>query len=206
MSKQEEYDRLTTEISDLRVRLEAIQENIQSKVKRSKQLFFEINRKNYDDFGWLIRNPLAPKSNETLREFIKNLYGEYKGPHPSGYHLDKDRRPVQAGFDFCLTDYSGKNSDLIIKNCKHFVEKYIDLFEPVQVVEFHSTDLKVVPFNFRSRESGLDYLGYVPESKEWIHFSLVYGRARKEQSFKSFDEALVFAFKLANKEESEDYF
>lgn len=64
--------------------------------------------------------------------------------------------------------------------------------------------VKVVPFNIRSEDWGLDFLGYCPADGRWYHYSQVYGRTDTKRVFNSWDDAFDFAYALASMDRDYD--
>jgi hypothetical protein len=211
LTVEQKLEKVNVELEELRKQYQLISDQIQIKCKLQEKLLLVINEDNLKDPAWLIKNPTMPGAHEATKELVEKHYGgEYNGPHPSGYHHDGKYNPIQKNFDFSLRDYSKTgNREVFYKNCLHFIENFLSLLEPVMQIESRWNnkfpEMKVVPFNFRSEPSGLDYLGYEPVEKVWYHYVLRYGNTDVERKFKSFDEAFDFAFKLVNTEEDDDY-
>lgn len=211
LTVEQKLEKVNVELEELRKEYERIGKQIEVKYKLQEKLLLVINEDNLKDPAWLIRNPTMPGAHEATKALVEKHYGgEYNGPNPSGYHHDGKYKPIQKNFDFSLRDYSktGKR-EVFYKNCLHFIENFLPMLDPVMEIESRYNDkfqeMKVVPFNFRSESSGLDYLGYEPVEKVWYHFTQCYSRTDVERKFKSFDEAFDFAFKLVNTEEDDDY-
>jgi hypothetical protein len=178
--------------------------------KRLEQHLLEFNKDKFDSMEWLIKNPTLPGVHEALEKLFKEYYGgTYNGPHHAGYIHNGDYKPIQINIEFMLKDYDdGGDGEIHIKNCKHFVENYLQFFKPYEEIESRYSDkfplMKVVGFQFQSESSGLRYLGYNPENENWYCYSMVYRTTDVVCKFKDFDEAIRFAYVKANIEENDD--
>ena len=172
----------------------------------------ELNKENMDNLSWLLKNPCEPEVNNKIMSLIREYYGcEYTGGiYPSGYITDNSNSekmiPIQKNFDFML---ESQNLDRVKKNISHFVETFLPHLDGVYEVSSRFSKefppVKVVPFQFKSGNSHLDFLGYEPIEKVWYHFTLTYGFYDVKAKFASFEEAFNFAYWLANLElEKED--
>jgi hypothetical protein len=199
-------------LDSLRAEHQRIGDQITRKIKQQEKLLLELNRDNLTDPAWLFRNPTMPGASEATDQLVKDLYGgRFNGPHPSGYHHD-NYVPIQKNFDFWLKDYDKQDGkrDLIKQNCDHFVNTFMQHLLPVQEIKSLWDEtvqpVKVVPFMFRSEDSGLDYLGYDPEHNEWFHFTTCFGRTDIRQRFDCWDDAFDFAWNLVNSDVEDDHF
>ena len=209
MDTKEHLDLTVNEIEDIRKKIKVLQKQLEAKCKRRDMLLLELNKDNLKDPAWLFKNPTMPGVHEAIEELIDKHYGgKYNGPNPSGYIHDDKYKPLQQNFDFWLKSYDKPVKDERKKNCDHFIENFLPLLDAVSEVEGRWSNefptMKVVPFQFRSESSGLDYLGYNPEDKSWYHYTMRYGSADVDRKFKSWDEAFDFAYELANHEEDDN--
>lgn len=177
--------------------------------KRYEKIFQELNAANLDDMGWLIQNPTQPGSESAINRKITDLYG-FSGPQVSGYMHDGDYNAIQVNFKLQLKNYSnGKvGKERYLDNCTHFIDNYIQFLKPLDNI-YSRWDEKIPPVDvialqFDSEESGLSYLGYDPVENEWYYFTRTYGRDDATKKFANADEALSFAYDLANIEEETD--
>jgi hypothetical protein len=216
MNKEQLEEVLLTEellLEELYAKKKSIETQIKEAQERRDNTMFELNKDFMNDMKWLIKNPAVPCHYEAMKDKLKKLYGgDYNGPHESGY-MTRDHNcyiPVQSNFEFFLCVYGDlRLKEQRIANCKHFVDNYIDAFEPLLDVTSRYNnqfgDKKMVGFQFRSSMSnGLDYLGYEPLEKTWYWFTMRYSLINIEKKFKNFDEAIEFAFDLANQAEPDD--
>lgn len=208
VTDQEKLNSCLQEIETLQLEIEKTRLVLERKCKFRDKLLLQINSENLKNPEWVFRNPTLPGAHEATNDLMNDLYGgPYNGPHPSGYHHDGDYNPIQKNFDFCLSDHTGDNKETLKKNCTHFVENFLKFLDPVVTVcsqwDDRFPEMKVVPFQFRSESSGLDYLGYNPADGNWYHFTLVYGISDIKQIFYTFDDAFEFAYQLANQPENE---
>lgn len=203
--------RIEAELKVLLDNQKRLNENISQLCERRDQLKIELNRDNLESIEWLIKNPAEPGAYEAFKKKFTELYGgEYEGIHSMGYHHDDDYQPIQKNFEFTLRVY-GKFSDVepsrdrFYKNIKHFLDNYLQFLSPVQQIEAIGTNnvISVVPFNFRSLESHLDFAGYEPTNKEWYWYTMRYGRTDTVKKFNSFDEAFNVMFTLVNYSDEE---
>lgn len=204
MNIEDKVAKSELELEALRSEYKKLGDKLSRKIKSHDKLLLELNKDNLKDIAWLVKNPEKPGSYEAIKSFIIDFYGsEYNGPFPQGYHHDGDYVPIQKAFDFSLNTYGKDKKEEYRKNCKHFIETFLPHLDPVLDVESRYNDkfpeMKVVPFKFRSESSGLDYLGYDPESGKWYHFTMCYSMVDVKREFKDFDEAFDFAYKLSNK-------
>jgi hypothetical protein len=210
MDAAEKLVKCDVELATLRAQYKKIGDKITKKSKVKEQLLLEINADNLKDPQWLLLNPTLPGAHEATQELVKTLYGgEYNGPHPSGYIHDGKYGPIQKNFDFWLRNYSDDSKhDLVKRNCEHFVETFLPMLSAHTEISSRwdkkFPEMKVVAFQFRSEESGLDYLGYNPENQRWYHFTMRYGSADTQREFQTFAEAFDFAYTLANTESDLD--
>jgi hypothetical protein len=210
MNTAEKLNAIQNGLDSLVFDRKTLDKKIATYAKKRDQLLLELNKENLKDPAWLFKNPTMPGADEATENLVKELYGgTFNGPHPSGYIHDEKYKPVQKNFDFWLKVYSKEDKrDLLKKNCDHFVENFLTLLEPVMEIESRWNKkfepMKVVPFQFRSEESGLDYLGYEPVEGTWYHFTLRYGNTDIERKFKNWDEAYEFAFRLTNTDEDDE--
>ena len=214
MTKEKLEEKILKEellLEELYKKQKTLRTQITKAQNRRDKAMMELNKDSMSDMKWLIQNPGTPGHYEAMNRKLTELYGsEYSGPHASGYmrRSRTDYTPVQANFDFHLDvyDHLEKKSERIA-NCKHFVENYIDVFEPLMKVDSRYSkkfeDKMMVGFSFRSQSSGIDYLGYEPEEKAWYWFTLRYSMTNIEKKFKDFDEAIEFAFNLAQIDEDD---
>lgn len=199
MTIQNDYENAKNELDVLKSRYMALGKEIDSKVLEVYLLFTELNANNYTKPQWLFANPTAPGVYETIQKLIEDNYGLYNGPVHSGYIPYENNTKAQANFDFILECYASEPSkkqehrEHVLNNCRHFVVNYLKYFEPVIDMKGN----KVVPFTFRSQESGIDYLGYDPVENIWYHYFLRYGSIEIRKSFPSFDVAIEYAYDLA---------
>jgi hypothetical protein len=210
MSIEEKLDKVNVELDALRSEYKKVGDRITRKVKQQEKLLLELNKNNLDDPEWLILNPTLPGAHEgMLRLFKKHYGGEYNGPHPSGYIHDGNYKPVQKNFNFWLNTY-GKHDrrNELKQNCDHFLQNFLQYLKPV--IEIGSRwdnrfpQVKVVPFQFCSEDSGLDCLGYEPTEGVWYHYTLVYGRADTQRRFDNWDAAFEFAYAMSNQSSREE--
>lgn len=194
---KENIKKTEEEIKELRLEDEKLRKKIQRKVKALEKLKIEFNKDNFKSMEWLIQNPTEPGQYEALREMFNNLYGgEYNGIHPSGYIHDGEYKQIQQNFNIIYGEYDYHDHVQDRKNIEHFMENYLGFLKPVMEVESLWDDkypaVNVVPFQFSSKSSGLDYIGYEPEGKKWYHFTMVYSRVDVKRDFDSLEEALDF--------------
>lgn len=210
MNAEEKLKKHEVELADLHVQYKKLGERIQRKAKDIEKLQLEINKDNLKDPVWLIQNPTMPGVHEAINELFERDYGGiYNGPHPSGYLQDDDYRPIQKNFEFWFKDYGAETKyDERKRNCEHFLENYLHILNPVMEISCRYGDrfpeMKVVPFQFRSEDYGLDYLGYNPEDGCWYHFTMVYRRTDIERRFSNFSDAFHFAYRLSNSNSDDD--
>jgi hypothetical protein len=177
---------------------------------RLDKYMMEYNKDNLKSMAWLIKNPTSPGAEKATTDWFEENYGgTFKGPHPSGYVHDDDFKPIQLNVEFSLTDYGdGNNKETCIANCKHFVENYMEFFEPYQEVKSRFSDkfapMDVVPFQFASSQGGLTYLGYNPDNKTWYCFTRVYSQSDVTHEFRDFADAIEFAYVKSQEKEEED--
>jgi hypothetical protein len=203
MNVAEKLDKVNSELDALRAEYKKLGEKINRKAKEQEKLLITLNTDNLKDPVWLLRNPTMPGVYEAINQLIKSLYGgEFNGPHPSGYIHD-DYKPVQTNFNFWLRSYNKEITKETLKaNCTHFVENFLHILDAVVEIESRWDNsfpkVQVVPFNVRSEESGLDFLGYCPADGRWYHYSQVYGRTNTKRVFDSWNDAFDFAYALAS--------
>lgn len=187
-----ELDEKISHKNDLIVKLRAELAEMRDRRDSLKKI---INQDNFKSMKWLIENPTEPGQYEAMQKLVNNLYGgEYNGVHPSGYTHDGEYNPIQQDFQLSYGEYGDHARDR--NNIEHFMKNYLEYLKPV--VDIHSRwndkfpEMKVVPFQFSSKTSGLDYLGFNPDDKKWYHFNMVYGRVDTKEVFESLDQALDF--------------
>lgn len=204
MTVVEKLAKVDAELEALSAEYKKLGEKIQRKRKVQEKLLLELNHDNLKDPAWLFRNPTMPGVYEATQKLIKDQYGEYTGPHPQGYIHDGNYKPIQANFNFWLKNYGSKTREVYKKNCEHFLENYLHIFDPVMEISGRYgqkfPEMKVVPFQFESEEHGLNYLGYNPEDKKWYHFTMRYGITDIVQVFKDWDAAFNYAYDYSNNE------
>lgn len=204
----EQLAKIDEEVATLRDEQKNIIDQIVKKNELKEKLLLELNSKNLKDPAWLFRNPTMPGVHEAVKKLFEEQYGGvYNGPHPSGYVHDDEYRPIQQNIEFWLHSYSkDPNRDQIKKNCDHFLENYLHIFDAVHEISSRWNkqfpEVSVVPFQFRSQDSGLDYLGYCPADSRWYHYTMVYGRVNTERVFDNWNDAFDFAYALANQKEN----
>lgn len=208
-------DETEIEISKIRKELKTLESKLSRNIKKRDNALLELNKENLCDMEWLIKNPTMPGSEDAMRNMITSLYeSEYRGVYPSGYIHDEKYKAIQKNFEFQCVSYSNKDKTGLMKdNIRHFVENFLVFLEPHQEIESRWSDkykkVNVVGFQFLSRESGLDYLGYDKVKDEWYHYSLRYRRSNIEHKFDNFEQALDFIFdfaKIANEDENDAQF
>lgn len=198
------------ELTALRDQYKKIGDQITKKSKVKERLLLEINADNLKDAQWLMLNPTMPGAHEATLELVKSLYGgEYNGPHPSGYIHDGKYNPIQKNFDFWLKNYGDDSKRALVqKNCEHFVETFLPMLGAHVEISSRWNDkfpkMKVVAFQFRSEDSGLDYLAYNPDNRLWYHFTMRYGSVDTQREFQTFAEAFDFAYTLDSTESDYD--
>jgi hypothetical protein len=205
MNVAEKLDKVNNELDALRAEYKKLGDRIGRKVKEQEKLLITLNEDNLKDPVWLLRNPTMPGVYEATNQLWQDLYGgEYNGPHISGYHHDGKYNPIQANVEFWLKNYGSTPRETFKKNCEHFIENFLPVLEPVMETgsrwDNKFPEIKVVPFQIRSEETGLDYLGYCPEDQKWYHFTMVYGRVNTERVFANWDAAFDFAYEMSNQE------
>ena len=189
-----------SKIDELRKKIKSLNTQLTKQANKRDAALLELNKNNFSSMEWLIKNPTLPGSHEALSEMMKNLYGgEWNGVHPSGYTHDGKYNPIQKNFEFNCRVYSkDKDAEVYKNNIRHFVENYVQFFEPLETIESRWSNkflkVNVVGFQFMSRSSGLDYLGYDPEHGDWYHYTVRYSKPDIERTFENFDAALAFAF------------
>ena len=189
-----------SKIDELRKKIKSLNTQLTKQANKRDAALLELNKNNFSSMEWLIKNPTLPGSHEALSEMMKNLYGgEWNGVHPSGYTHDGKYNPIQKNFEFNCRVYSkDKDAEVYKNNIRHFVENYVQFFEPLETIESRWSNkfpkVNVVGFQFMSRSSGLDYLGYDPEHGDWYHYTVRYSKPDIERKFENFDAALAFAF------------
>jgi hypothetical protein len=208
MNVAEKLNKVNAEIDALRAEYKKLGDKIGRKVKEQEKLMLVLNADNLKDYVWLLRNPTMPGVYEATKKMLTDLYGgEYNGPHIMGYHHDGKYNPIQACVDFTMRTYGSTPREKIKENCEHFIQNFLTALEPVMTTSTRWSDkfpeIKVVPFQFRSEEGGLDYLGYCPADQKWYHFTLTYGRTNTERVFENWDAAFDFAYEMANREYSD---
>lgn len=210
MDTAEKLNKVECELEELRAEYKKLGNKIQRKAKEQEKLLLVLNEDNLKDPIWLLKNPTMPGVHAASKKLLDDLYGgEYNGPHFSGYCHDGKYNPIQTNVEFWLKNYGKTTREEFKANCEHFIENFMPSLEAVMEVgcrwDDKFPDMKVIPFQFRSEDSGLDYLGYNPDDQKWYHFTLVYGNTNIERVFESWDDAFDFAFGLANKTEENDY-
>jgi hypothetical protein len=210
MNTVEQLAKVVTELDELRAEYKKLGDKIRRKAEQQEKLLLEINADNLKDPAWLLRNPTMPGAHEDTVKLIESLYGgKYNGPHPSGYIHDDEYKPIQKNFNFWLKDYSKEgNREMFRKNCEHFIQNFMPLLDAVHEISSLWNDkfpkVKVVPFQFHSEETGLDYLGYCPADTRWYYYTVVHGRMNTERVFNSWHAAFDFAYAIANQTHSHD--
>jgi hypothetical protein len=211
-------------MTDLEKLIEREKENIGSLSKEYEQILkmlknargrldeylMEYNQDNLKSMSWLIKNPGMPGAETATTDWFEENYGgTFKGPNPAGYVHNFDYKPIQLNLEFKLKLYGDfAKKEVYIANCKHFVENYLEFFEPYQDIESRFSEkfapMKVVGFQFRSNSGGFDYLGYNPENKTWYSYVRVHGFIDTIHEFKDFADAIEFAFVASQTEEEDD--
>ena len=210
MNTAEQLKTVESELVSLFKEQEKINKKIKHKSELKERLLLELNKDNLKDPAWLFRNPTMPGAHEATNKLFEEQYGGlYNGPHPSGYIHNKEYKPIQKNVEFCLRTYNHEMTrEKIKKNCEHFLENYLHMFDAVTEISSRWNnkfpEVSVVPFMFRSEESGLDYLGYCPADNRWYHFTLVYGRINTERVFETWDAAFDFAYDMAGRDYNDD--
>lgn len=88
------------------------------------QLFKIVNKANYTDIAWLIKNPEAVGAREAIRLWIKNTFGgDYRGVGAMGYLHDGNYRNLQLNFQFQFRTYSEITRDEVKANADLFGAK-----------------------------------------------------------------------------------
>ncbi len=196
-------------IEDLHKKIKSLNTQLTKQANKRDAALLELNKSNFSNMEWLIKNPTLPGSEKALSEIIKILYGgEWNGVHPSGYLHDGKYNPIQKNFEFNCRVYSkDKDVEVYKKNIQHFVENYVSFLEPLETIESRWSDkfpkVDVVGFQFMSRSSGLDYLGYDPKGGYWYHYTLKYSKTDVERKFENFEEALDFIFDFVKTNEDD---
>jgi len=199
-------------ISEIHKEIKSLQAKLSHIIKKRDNALLELNKDNLGDMEWLIKNPTIPGSEEAMQNMITSFYeSEYRGVYPCGYIHDAKYKAIQKTFKFQCVSYSNEdNTEIMKSNIRHFVENFLEFLEPYQKFKSRWSDkyekVNVVGFQFLSRESGLDYLGYDKVKDEWYHYSLRHGKTDIEYKFDNFEQALDFIFdfvKIAGEEDAE---
>lgn len=201
MTLEETISNAEIAIADIRKKIKSLESQLTRNINKRDNALIELNKDNLKSLEWLIKNPTAPGYYDAMSAIMKELYGnEWNGPRSAGYTHDGKYNPLQANFEFHLKlyDYDEVKKAERIANCKHFVENYINCFEPLTEIESRYDNkfplVNVVGFQFNSRSSGLDSLGYDPIEGAWYWFTTTYSRTDIRKKFENFDEAIEFAF------------
>jgi len=202
---QDKLDLEEAKIAEFQKKIKSLERLLTAAYNRRDKILVDMNEGNFGSMEWLIKNPTIPGSSEALNVKFKEFYGDnYSGVYPDGYTHD-NYKPIQKNFSFIL-GYSDKEKR--IANCKHFVDNYMKFMEPFDDISsrYNPSILttKVIGFQFKSTEYGLYSIGYDPITKIWYYYTTIYGKYDAVKVFVNFDEAIEFAYELANKEEEND--
>jgi hypothetical protein len=202
---QDKLDLEEAKIAEFQKKLKSLNRQLTAAYNRRDKILVDMNEGNFGSMEWLIKNPTMPGSSEALDNKFKELYGgNYSGVYPDGYTHD-NYKPIQKNFSFVL-GYSDKEKR--IANCKHFVDNYMQFMVPFDETQSRWTKefptKKVIGFQFKATEDGLHNLGYDPEEGVWYYYTTTYGKNDTEKVFANFDDAIEFAYELANEEEEND--
>ena len=208
MSKADQLAHAEAELADLLADYAALNLKINKIREKRDELFKMVNSANFTDIAWLIKNPEAAGAYEATREWLKNTFGgEYRGVSTMGYLHDGKYRDLQLNFQFQFYTYGSATRDEIKANADLFVSDVLPLLKPmVEVTRSRYRDegsVMMVPLQFLSEESGLDFLGVDAEGT-WYHYSQVYGRTEIRRTFANWDNAFEFAWELSQRSEEED--
>ena len=211
MSNADQLAQVEAELTELFADVKVLNSKI-SKLREEKERLFKIvNESNFTDIAWLIKNPSAPGAYDATQAWLKKTFGgEYRGVGTMGYLHDGEYRDLQLNFRLQFSTYSSATRDEVKANADLFVREVLPLLEPkVEVTRARYRDegsIKMVPLQFLSEESGLDFLG-VDAGGTWYHYSQVYGRTEIRRTFSSWDEAFEFAWEMSRRldyDEEED--
>ena len=183
-------------------------EKLGKKVDKAHKIWENLEKKkNKDQMGieWLVNNPTAPGQHENLQKYMNDNYGgRFEGVLAMGYTHDGNYKNPEQSFELSLADYEGGNKDKYKQNVLKFLEEVFPHVKRVLEVESRWNDkfppMYVKALRYKSKESGISYLLFNPETKEWFKGTLGYGRWDVEYKFKDFDDAFETAFYDSNTE------
>lgn len=204
--------KLDDEIVSDRKRIDLIQKSVNRKSKERDQLLIELNKEHFDDFEWLLLNPTLPGVHEATDKKIKEIFGgDYKGVSAhAGYFHDDKYKPIQKCIEFIFTAWGDTEENILEakRNIRLFVDRFLHVLKPVMEVSSRWNDdipeTNVIPFRVCSLESGIVYVAYDPEKKEWFDVELSYGKSNARRKFKDFEECLDFIVHMNLKRDGDD--
>ena len=213
MSNADQLAQVEAELTKLLADVKVLNLKINKVREERERLFKLVNESNFTDIAWLIKNPGAPGAYEATREWLKKTFGgEYRGVSTMGYLHDGKYRDLQLNFQFQFSTHGSTTREETKANADLFVREVLPLLKPmVEVTRAryrNEGSVMMVPLQFLSEESGLDFLG-VDADGTWYHYSQVYGRTEILHTFANWDDAFEFAWEMsqrAKEREEEDWF